>query len=179
MGIRTNSPAWPKTYASAIQRGGAGDRCRRLVVQSTDEDEMLWAFRAVVRERVVTLCFIAGHNEYPIDNFEFHTHLEGAHHSHGDATSKVVEMPGMALDGCAAPSERRALTSRLFFQHNQSEITRHCTVAIDANPRTTYLPAKAAPLRPIWRVVAPAVLYDLGFAIEHGWHSCWPRLAYS
>jgi len=42
---------------------------RRLVVHSTDENDIAIGIQRVVRERVMTLCFIEGHNEYPIDNF--------------------------------------------------------------------------------------------------------------
>ena len=71
---------------------------RRMVVQSTDENDLAIGIQRVLRERVITLCFIEGHHEYPIDNFEFHTHLEGLRdHSHDDASSKVVQMAGHGI----------------------------------------------------------------------------------
>src|SRR5919108_336768 len=44
---------------------------RRLVVQSTDENDIAIGIQRVLRQQVMTLCFMEGHNEYPIDNFEF------------------------------------------------------------------------------------------------------------
>jgi gliding motility-associatede transport system auxiliary component len=50
---------------------------RRVLVQSTDEAEIALGIQRVLRERVITVCFVEGHGELPMDNFEFHTHLEG------------------------------------------------------------------------------------------------------
>src|SRR5262249_56300576 len=64
---------------------------RRIQVMSTDEDQIALGILRVVRERVTTVCFIEGHNEYPVDNFEFHTHFEGvAGHAHGEGASARV-----------------------------------------------------------------------------------------
>ncbi len=166
-------PSLAKTYgvrlynAAVLETGG-----RRLVVQSTDEDEIALGMQRVVRERVVTLCFITGHNEYPIDNFEFHTHLEGVHdHSHGDATSKVVEMPGHGIGRLRRALEAQGFDVQIILPATQPEIPGHCTVAIDANPRTTYLPGESSALEAyLARGGALLLLYDLGFVIE-------PRLA--
>jgi hypothetical protein len=166
-------PSLAKTYgvrlynAAVLEAGG-----RRLVVQSTDENEIALGLQRVVRERVVTLCFIAGHNEYPIDNFEFHTHLEGLHdHSHGDATSKVVEMPGHGIGRLRRALEAQGFDVQTILPATQPEIPGHCTAAIDANPRTTYLPGESRALEAyLARGGALLLLYDLGFVIE-------PRLA--
>src|SRR5258708_26818950 len=50
---------------------------RRIQVMSTDEDQIALGILRVTREQVTTICFMEGHNEYPVDNFEFHTHFEG------------------------------------------------------------------------------------------------------
>ena len=51
-----------------------------------DEGEIAIGVQRVLREKVVTVCFLEGHNELPMDNFEYHTHVEGvSNHSHGDA----------------------------------------------------------------------------------------------
>ena len=66
-----------------------------MLVQGTDETEIAIGIQRVLRGRAITACFLEGHGELPMDNFEYHTHLEsGAGHSHGDASSQVVEMPG-------------------------------------------------------------------------------------
>ena len=145
---------------------------RRLVVHSTDENDIAIGIQRVVRERVKTLCFIEGHNEYPIDNFEFHTHLEGLHdHSHGDATSKVVQMPGHGIGRLRRALEALGFEVRTILPATEPDIPRACDVVIDANPRTTYGPSESAVLETYLRRGGSLLqLYDLGFVIE-------PRLA--
>src|SRR5438876_6084487 len=66
---------------------------RRIQVMSTDENQIALGILRVLRERVTTVCFMEGHNEYPVDNFEFHTHFEGvAGHGHGEGASAIVQM---------------------------------------------------------------------------------------
>src|SRR5256886_7607386 len=68
---------------------------RRIQVMSTDENQIALGILRVLRQRATTICFVEAHNEYPIDNFEFHTHFEGlAGHSHGEGGSGVVLMKG-------------------------------------------------------------------------------------
>ena len=56
---------------------------------------------------MTTVCFMEGHDEYPMENFEFHTHFEGvAGHSHGDRRSAIVQMPAHGVGRL-----RRALES--------------------------------------------------------------------
>jgi ABC-type uncharacterized transport system involved in gliding motility auxiliary subunit len=145
---------------------------RRLVVHSTDENDIAIGIQRVLRERVMTLCFIEGHNEYPIDNFEFHTHLEGLHdHSHGDATSKVVQMPGHGIGRLRRALEALGYEVRTILPATEPEIPRACDVVIDVNPRTTYGPSESAALETyLTHGGSLLLLYDLGFVIE-------PRLA--
>ena len=78
-----------RIYNAAVLESGG----RRIQVMSTDEDQIALGILRVVRDRVTTVCFIEGHNEYPMENFEFHTHFEGvAGHSHGEGASAVVQM---------------------------------------------------------------------------------------
>ena len=66
---------------------------RRIQVMSTDEDQIALGILRVTREQVTTVCFMEGHGEYPIENFEFHTHFEGvAGHGHGEGASAIVQM---------------------------------------------------------------------------------------
>jgi hypothetical protein len=157
-----------RLYNAAVLEAGG----RRLVVQSTDENEIALGIQRVIRERVITVCFIEGHNEYPIDNFEFHTHLEGLHdHSHGDASAKVVQMPGHGIGRLRRALEALGFEVRKIMPATQSEIPLDCVAVIDANPRTTYGPGESAALEAyLARGGALLLLYDLGFVIE-------PRLA--
>ncbi len=145
---------------------------RRLVVQSTDENDIAIGIQRVLRERVMTICFIEGHNEYPIDSFEFHTHLEGLHdHSHDDATSKVVQMPGHGIGRMRRALEALGFEVHTIFPATQPAIPGSCAVVIDANPRTTYVPGESTALEEyLTRGGSLLLLYDLGFVIE-------PRLA--
>lgn len=145
---------------------------RRLVVQSTDENDMAIGIQRVLRQRLITICFIAGHNEYPIDNDEFHTHLEGLpNHSHGDVSSKVVEMPGHGIGRLRRALEALGFEVRTIVPATQPGLPSDCTMVIDANPRTTYLPAESAALAAyLAQGGAVLLMYDLGFVVE-------PRLA--
>ena len=145
---------------------------RRLVVQSTDENDIALGLLRLLRQRLITICFMEGHNEYPLDNFEFHTHLEGLHnHSHGDASSKVVHMPGHGIGRLRRALEALGYDVRSIVPATQPEIPLTCTVVVDANPRTTYLPGESVALEAyLKRGGALLLLYDLGFVIE-------PRLA--
>lgn len=145
---------------------------RRLVVQSTDENDIALGLLRLLRQRLITVCFLEGHNEYPLDNFEFHTHLEGFHdHSHGDASSQVVHMPGHGIGRLRRALEALGYEVRSIVPATQPEIPLTCTVVVNANPRTTYLPSESVALEAYLKQGgALLLLYDLGFVIE-------PRLA--
>src|SRR3546814_4632722 len=64
--------------AAVIEAAG-----RRVLVQGTDEAEIAIGIQRVLRQRAITVCFVEGHGELPIDAFELHSHLEGvSDHSH-------------------------------------------------------------------------------------------------
>ena len=92
--VRTVDPDKQPTLAENSASSSTTPPCSRPrpphQVRSTDESEIAIGIQRVLRERVVTVCFIEGHDEYPIDNFEFHTHFEGvAGHSHDESDSAV------------------------------------------------------------------------------------------
>src|SRR5215468_1613911 len=71
---------------------------RRFLIQGTDEAEIAIGIQRVLRTRALTVCFLEGHGEFSMDGFEFHTHLEGvADHSHGEASSQVIETAGHGI----------------------------------------------------------------------------------
>lgn len=141
---------------------------RRLVVQSTDENDLAIGIQRVLRERVITVCFMEGHNEYPSDNFEFHTHVEGLHdHSHSDAASQVVQMPGHGIGRLRRALEALGFEVRTIIPAMQPQIPHDCAAVIDANPRTTYLPGESDTLAAyLAQGGSLLLLYDLGFVIE-------------
>jgi hypothetical protein len=143
---------------------------RRVLVQSTDEAEIALGIQRVLRERVITVCFIEGHGELPMDNFEFHTHLEGVvDHSHDDASSALVEMAGHGVGRFRRALEAQGYATRKLILATSSEIPADCTLVVTANPRTTFLPGESAALRAyLARGEAALFLFDLGFVLEPG-----------
>ena len=78
-----------RTYNSAVLRLDE----RRVEVITTDDREIALGVLRLLRTREVVICFASGHGQYDIDNFEFHTHFEGAHnHSHDASGTGVVLM---------------------------------------------------------------------------------------
>jgi hypothetical protein len=141
---------------------------RRLLVQSTDEAEIALGIQRVLRGRSIVTCFVEGHGELPMDNFEFHTHLEGAAgHSHDDASSQVIEMPGHGIGRLRRVLEAQGYEARKLLLATRTEVPPDCTLAILANPRTTFLPAESLALRRYLEAGGAALLMiDLGFAVE-------------
>ena len=141
---------------------------RRVLVQSTDEAEIAIGVQRVLRRRVITVCFLEGHGELPMDHFEFHTHLEGVtDHSHGEASSQVVEMPGHGVGRLRRALEAQGYEARQLILAIRRDVPPDCTVVVAASPRTTFLPAESAALRDyLERGGSALLLFDLGFVPE-------------
>ena len=166
-------PTLARAYGVRIYNAGVLEaEDRKLLVQTTDENEVALGIQRVLRERVVTVCFLEGHGELPMDNFEFHTHLEGvAGHSHGDASSQYVQMPGHGIGRLRRALEAQGYVTRRVILATAPAVPDDCQVLIAANPRTTFLPAESAALEAyLQRGGALLLLLDLGFVPE-------PRLA--
>lgn len=153
--------------AAVLETGG-----RRIQVMSTDENQIALGILRVTRDRVTTVCFIEGHNEYPMENFEFHTHFEGvAGHSHGEGASAVVQMRFHGAGRLRRALESFGYEARKIIPATLSAIPSDCAAVVDVNPRTTYLPGESDLLTAYLAQGGAAVLmYDLGFVLE-------PRLA--
>jgi hypothetical protein len=153
-----------KVYNAAVLEADG----RRITVRSVDESEIAIGIQRVLREQVVTVCFIEGHSEYPIDNFEFHTHFEGvAGHSHDHADSGVVLTRGHGFGRLRRALEGIGYDVRKITPASKGAIPPECAVTIDAGPRTTYLPAESAALERYLREGGSLLLmYDLGFTLE-------------
>lgn len=143
---------------------------RRVLVQGTDETEIAIGIQRALRGRAITACFLEGHGELPMDNFEYHTHLEsGAGHSHDDASSQVVEMPGHGVGRLRRALEAQGYEARKLVLATEGDVPTGCTLLVAANPRTTFLPAESAALRAYLRRGGSALLLlDLGFVLEPG-----------
>jgi ABC-type uncharacterized transport system len=153
-----------KVYNAAVLEADG----RRITVRSTDESEIAIGIQWVLRERVVTVCFIEGHNEYPIDNFEFHTHFEPvAGHSHDESVSAVVLTTGHGFGRLRRALEGIGYDVRKITPAAEGAIAPDCAVTIDAGPRTTYLPGESAALeRYLEQGGSLLLMYDLGFVLE-------------
>jgi hypothetical protein len=143
---------------------------RRVLVQSADETEIALGIQRALRQRLVTICFIEGHGELPVDNFEFHTHLDAvANHSHDDSSSKRVDMPGHGIGRFRRALEAQGYEVRKLVTAIRAEIPADCTVVVSASPRTVFLPSESAALRTyLQRGGSVLLLFDLGFELEPG-----------
>lgn len=153
--------------AAVLETGG-----RRIQVLSTDENQIALGILRVTRDRVTTVCFIEGHNEYPMENFEFHTHFEGvAGHGHGEGASALVQMRSHGAGRLRRALESFGYEARKIVPATLSAIPPDCAAVLDVNPRTTYLPGESDLLTSYLARGGSAILmYDLGFVLE-------PRLA--
>ena len=145
---------------------------RRIQVMSTDENQIALGILRVIREQVTTVCFMEGHDEYPIENFEFHTHFEGvAGHGHGEGASALVQMRAHGAGRLRRALESLGYDVRKVVPATSTMIPADCAVVVDVNPRTTYLPGESEMLVGyLARGGAALLMYDLGFVLE-------PRLA--
>jgi hypothetical protein len=141
---------------------------RRIQVMTTDENQIALGILRVTRERSTTVCFIEGHNEYPMENFEFHTHFEGvAGHGHGEGASAVVQMRFHGAGRLRRALESFGYEARKIIPATLTAIPSDCAAVLDVNPRATYLPGESDLLAGYLAQGGAAVLmYDLGFVLE-------------
>jgi ABC-type uncharacterized transport system len=133
-----------QVYNTAVVR--ASDR--RIQVITTDEEDIALAILRAIRARETVICFAIGHGEYDIDNFEFHTHFEGAQsHSHHIEGVGVVQMQQHGLGRLRRTIEKLGLVTRKTLITGGQQVPADCAALIDANPRTRYTGADSAVLR--------------------------------
>ena len=133
-----------RLYNTAVLR--AGDR--RIEVLTTDERDIALAILRVTRARDTVVCFATGHGEYDIDNFEFHTHFEGAHgHSHNAEGMGVVQMEQHGLGRLRRALDQLGFAARKVAAAAGERVPQDCAVLVEANPRTRYAPPEAEMLR--------------------------------
>jgi hypothetical protein len=162
-------PTVAQTYGVRIYNAAVlENEGRRVQVMSTDENQIALGILRVTRQRVTTVCFVEGHDEYPMENFEFHTHFEGvAGHSHGEGGSALVQMRGHGAGRLRRALESLGYDVRKIVPATLSSIPPDCAVLLDVNPRTTYLPGESAMLRDhLARGGGAVLMYDLGFVLE-------------
>jgi len=155
-----------RLYNAAVIEAGT----RRVLIQGTDEAQIAIGIQRVLRTRALTVCFLEGHGELAMDAFEFHTHLEGvADHSHGDASSHIIETTGHGVGRFRRALEAQGYDTRKLILATTGAVPADCTLLIAANPRTTFLPAESTALRSYLTAGGSALLlFDLGFVPEPG-----------
>ena len=138
---------------------------RRVQVETTDEREIAIGIQRLLRTHLQTVCFLDGHNELPIDNFEFHTHLESvADHSHDDASSAVVTTAGHGIGRLRRALEAQGYEVRKLTLATSPAVPPECKLLVLAGPRTTFLPAESLAItRFLESGGSLLALLDLGF----------------
>jgi ABC-type uncharacterized transport system involved in gliding motility auxiliary subunit len=133
-----------QVYNTAVVRAGN----RRIQVITTDEGEIALAILRATRARETVICFATGHGEYDIDNFEFHTHFEGAQgHSHNIEGIGVVQMQQHGLGRLRRMIEKLGLVASKTLVVGGQQVPADCAAVVLANPRTRYTGADSAVLR--------------------------------
>jgi hypothetical protein len=129
-----------RTYNSAVLRAGG----RRIEVVTTDDREIALGLLRLMRRREIVVCFAAGHGEYDIDNFEFHTHFEGAQsHNHDASGLAVVQMEQHGIGRLRRALEKLGMVARKVSFATGQPIPDDCAVLVEANPRTRYSPGES------------------------------------
>jgi len=120
----------------------------RLQVLTTDDREVALGILRALRRRQPVVCFVTGHGEYDIDNFEFHTHFEGSSsHNHDAEGMGLVKMEQHGLGRLRRAIEKLGLEPHKVELRPGRALPQDCAALIDANPRTPHLPAEADLLR--------------------------------
>jgi hypothetical protein len=133
-----------RLYNTAVIMSGP----RRIQLVSTDDREIALGVLRAIRQQQPVVCFAMGHGEYDIDNFEFHTHFEGAHnHSHNTEGTAVVQMEQHGLGRLRRAIEKLGLAARKIELGAGQAVPDDCAALVDANPRTPHAPPEAGILR--------------------------------
>lgn len=162
-------PSLAETYGVKLANAAVLEaEGRRITVQSTEENDIALGIQRVLRLKVITVCFVEGHGEYPVDNFEFHTHVETAgSHSHGDSSAHMIETTGHGVGRLRRALEALGYEVAKLPLATLQRVPSSCSVVAAANPRTTFLPAES---RMLERYLAEGgsmlLMLDLGFVVE-------------
>jgi hypothetical protein len=155
-----------RLYNTALIRAAEN----KVEVVGTDDREIALGVLRALRHRQPLVCFATGHGEYDIDNFEFHTHFEGAQgHSHNAEGAGVVQMERHGLGRLRRAVEKLGLATRKVELAAGRPLPADCNALIDANPRTPYAPPEAEILRRYLQAGgAYMLLVEPDYAIEPG-----------
>jgi hypothetical protein len=90
---------------------------------------------------------LAGHGEYDVDNFEFHTHFEGRHsHSHDVQGMSLVQMEQHGAGRLRRALEKLGYGVRKVTLGVEGAVPETCSCLIAMNPRTRFGPPEVQAL---------------------------------
>jgi hypothetical protein len=143
---------------------------RRVLVHSTDEREFAIGIQRALRERRVTLCFVEGHHELPVENREFRNEVESVGgHDHDDANSMVIETTERGIGRWRRSLEGLGYDIRRISLAQGGGVPADCAAVVVAGPREPWAPAESGALR---RYLvdggAALLLLDVGFTPDPG-----------
>jgi hypothetical protein len=143
---------------------------RRIQVMTTEDREIALAILRLTRREQKTVCFAAGHGEYDMNNFEYHTHFEGVHgHSHDAEGVGVVLMEQHGVGRLRRALESLGFTPKKVVLASAGRVPAECTVLVEANPRTRYGPPESRALEDyLARGGSALLMYDIDFPMEPG-----------
>ncbi len=133
-----------RMYNAALLMAGG----RRIEVITTEDREIALGLLRLQRSDPRPLCFLTGHGEYDISNFEFHTHFEGSNaHKHDAGGLAVVKMEqhgigrlGRALDKLGYSVRKLQLATAQGAGAATQGVPADCAALVEANPRTPFGP---------------------------------------
>jgi ABC-type uncharacterized transport system len=118
---------------------------RRIEVVTTEDREIAMGILRLLRRDDRPLCFVSGHGEYDIDNFEFHTHFEGEQsHNHDAGGVAVVQMQQHGIGRLRRALDKLGYAVLKVSLATSGEVPAQCAALIVANPRTAYAPSEVA-----------------------------------
>ncbi len=141
---------------------------RSLQVVTTEDRDLALGLLRLTRGEEKTICFATGHNEYDIDNMEYHTHLEGVHtHSHGAEGIGVVLMEQHGVGRLRRALESLGFTPKKVTPATAGRVPPECAALVEAGPRTRYSPPESRALEDyLERGGAALLMYDIDFPVE-------------
>jgi hypothetical protein len=141
---------------------------RRIQVITTEDRDLALGLLRLTRGEEKTICFATGHNEYDIDNLEYHTHFEGVHaHSHGAEGIGVVLMEQHGVGRLRRALESLGFTAKKVTPATAGRVPPECAALVEAGPRTRYSPLESRALEDyLGRGGAALLMYDIDFPVE-------------
>ena len=132
-----------KLYNAAVLRSGG----EQIEVITTEDREIALGIQRLLRKDRRAVCVLAGHGEYDIDNFEFHTHFEGRHsHSHDVQGMAVVQMEQHGAGRLRRSLEKLGYAVRKVTLAVESAVPENCGCLVAMNPRTRFGPPEVEAL---------------------------------